>query len=137
MFDTKQQIRLGVLLLVISASLEILLSLTQTEPSLSLLQQNLSDLPLVLLLMLSSIFLANGYALTHDLDAERTLNVLPALLLVVGIVGLILTMMFHNLLVDIFFPRTLVTGFLLLDSLILAATGFFIFEFARGKNRSH
>lgn len=57
--------------------------------------------------------------------------IITLVLVVIGIVGFSASRVFHNALVDIFFPRTAVPAFLAIDFLAIAIAGFFLPLFGR------
>ena len=58
-------------------------------------------------------------------------SILVLILVVIGLVGFVGSVRFHNALVDAFFPRTSISAFLMLNFMAVAMVGVFLLIFRR------
>lgn len=116
---------LGTLSVVAGLSVEIVYAVLQTDPA-------VLDLRIVntvmFLMYFSAIMLDSAFV-----EWKQKVNIAAAVgVFLIGNVGISLLFKFHNTLVDTFFPRTSISGFLMMDFGAIVLAGLLLPIFGRG-----
>ena len=112
----------GILVTAIAIVIEIICVYFQTDPGTSFAGV-LSVL--IVLLITGAVLFAEAYGMEkHEVN-----SVLALILIVVGLFGISASFSLHNMLVDLFFPRTSISAFLACDFTEIAMVGVFLLIF--------
>lgn len=115
---------IGMILIVLAAVIEIGSIISQTDPSATI--KNI--LLVTMILLFGGVFLLDA----AYLEWKQEVNYFITLgLVVTGIIGFSFSRIFHNAIVDAFFPRTQVPVFIVIDFLAIAIAGAFLPLFGR------
>ena len=114
---------IGLLATVVAIIIQINYVILQTEPA--SINRVVSGISTVLLITGAVLFAGAIWELKRV-----TSRALVFILLTIGLVGLGGLLAFHNILVDVFFPRLSIISFLLIDFMVVALSGIFLLIFS-------
>lgn len=107
------------IIVVLAAVIEFVLIISQTDPS-----ATMADIIVfTMVLLFSGMFLFDAAYLEWKQEVNHFITLV---LTVIGIVGFSASHVFHNALVDAFFPRTSIPAFLGINFLAIAVAGAFL-----------
>ncbi|MBN2230278.1 MAG: hypothetical protein JW779_11880 [Candidatus Thorarchaeota archaeon] len=124
LYEWKYASLAGMVSAIIAASVQIIAVLLQESPEPPI---GLSVVVIISLLGASILLPAS-----HVLHAKGR-GVIPGIVLILtGLVLLVFTWSFHNLIASLFYPRTLVSGFIMVDSMFISLAGWILLMQHRG-----
>lgn len=127
----KYPLVVGIVTAVIAASMQVVSVLLQEIPGINPLGDYHATDFVFLLVLFASIFLSYSYFL-HSATHRHGLDLI---LLVVGLVLTTLLVLFENVLIDVFFPKTLISGYFLFDCVGVAFAGYMLLLYNWGEQR--
>jgi multisubunit Na+/H+ antiporter MnhB subunit len=114
----------GTLVTAIAIVIEIICVYYQTDPETS--YAGVVDV-LIVLLITGAVLFAGAYWIWK----QKINSILALILIVIGLIGISVSLSLHNMLVDLFFPRTWISAFLACDFEAVAMVGVFLLIFRR------
>ena len=112
----------GTLVTAIAIVIEIICVYSQTDPATS--YTGVLGV-LTVLLITGAVLFANAYWMWK----QKVSSILALILIVIGLFGISASFSLHNMLVDLFFPRTSISAFLACDFMEIAMIGVFLLIF--------
>jgi hypothetical protein len=116
-YELKYWLSMGVFSALIAASLQIMSVFLQESPE----SPNAMSTTFIIqiLVMVASVLLPMSYII-HTKGQGKTFGIV---LLLAGLIALAFVLLYSNAITNFFFPKTLITSFLVLDSLYVAFAG--------------